>query len=54
MARTHAWAGRCRQAQTRTDQALFASSRGGIFPDLRHQSVEFLFGLDFPGYAIAA
>ena len=52
MARTHAWAGRCRQAQTRTDQALFGIVQGGIFPDLRQQSVEFLSGLDFPGYAI--
>lgn len=50
--RTHAWAERCRAAQTRTDQALFGIVQGGIFPDLRRQSAEFLTGLDFPGYAI--
>ena len=52
LARTHAWAGRCRSAQTRTDQALFGIVQGGIFPDLRRQSAGFLVGLDFPGYAI--
>jgi queuine tRNA-ribosyltransferase len=52
VARTHAWAERCRQAQTRADQALFGIVQGGIFADLRQQSAEFLSGLDFPGYAI--
>jgi queuine tRNA-ribosyltransferase len=52
LARTHAWAQRCRAAQTRTDQALFGIVQGGIFPDLRQHSAEFLTGLDFPGYAI--
>ena len=52
LARTHAWAERCRAAQTRADQALFGIVQGGIFPDLRRQSAEFLAGLDFPGYAI--
>jgi queuine tRNA-ribosyltransferase len=50
--RTHTWAERCRQAQTRTDQALFGIVQGGIFDDLREQSARFLMGLDFPGYAI--
>lgn len=52
LARTHAWAQRCRAAQTRTDQALFGIVQGGIFPDLRRHSADFLTGLDFPGYAI--
>jgi len=39
-------------AQRRTDQALYGIVQGGIFPDLRQQSAEFLTGLDFPGYAI--
>ena len=52
LARTHAWAERCRKAQTRTDQALFGIVQGGVFPDLRQQSAEFLVELDFPGYAI--
>jgi queuine tRNA-ribosyltransferase len=50
--RTHAWAVRCAQAQTRPDQALFGIVQGGIFPDLRQASARFLMQLDFPGYAI--
>ena len=50
--RTHAWAERCQQAQTRSDQALFGIVQGGVFPDLREQSARFLVDLDFPGYAI--
>jgi len=52
LARTHAWAARCRQAQRRNDQALFGIVQGGIFPDLRRASAEYIVGLDFPGYAI--
>ena len=50
--RTHAWAERCLRAQSRIDQALFGIVQGGVFPDLRRKSAEFLVGLDFPGYAI--
>jgi queuine tRNA-ribosyltransferase len=50
--RTHAWAERCRAAQTRSDQAMFGIVQGGVFADLRQQSAEYLVGLDFPGYAI--
>ncbi len=50
--RTHAWAARCVRAKTRDDQALFAIVQGGIFPDLRAESAEFLAGLELPGYAI--
>ncbi len=52
LARTHAWAERCRAAQSRDDQALFGIVQGGIFPDLRRRSAKFLVDLDFPGYAI--
>ncbi len=52
MARTHAWAERCLRAQQRSDQALFGIVQGGIFPDLRRQSAEFIAGLDTPGVAI--
>jgi queuine tRNA-ribosyltransferase len=51
-ARTHAWAERCLQAKTRTDQALFGIVQGGVFPDLRQQSAEFIAALDFPGNAV--
>ncbi len=50
--RTHRWAERCRAAQRRADQALFGIVQGGIFPDLRARSAEFLTQLDLPGYAI--
>jgi queuine tRNA-ribosyltransferase len=50
--RTHHWAARCKEAQTRSDQALFGIVQGGIFPDLRAQSAAFIAGLDFPGNAI--
>ena len=52
MARTHAWAERCLAAKTRPDQALFGIVQGGIFPDLRTQSAEFIRSLDLPGVAI--
>lgn len=50
--RTHAWAERCLQAKKRPDQALFGIVQGGIFPDLRAQSAEFIASLGFPGIAI--
>ena len=50
--RTHRWAERCLVAQTRPDQALFGIVQGGVDPELRRQSCEFLVSLDFPGYAI--
>jgi len=36
----------------RSDQALYAIVQGGVFPELRRQSAEYLISLDFPGYAI--
>jgi len=50
--RTHRWAERCQKAHQRRDQALYAIVQGGIFPQLRRQSAEYLTSLDFPGYAI--
>jgi queuine tRNA-ribosyltransferase len=52
LARTHAWARRCRAAQRRPDQALFGIVQGGIFPDLRIESARTLRSLDFAGYAV--
>jgi len=49
---THAWAERCLKAKTRSDQALFGIIQGGIYPELRVRSAEYLSSLDFPGYAI--
>ncbi len=50
--RTHAWARRCKAVKSRSDQALFGIVQGGIFPDLRERSAEFLTHLGFDGYAI--
>jgi queuine tRNA-ribosyltransferase len=50
--RTHAWAERCLAAHTRPDQALFGIAQGGIFEDLRRQSIAFIRSLEFPGLAI--
>ncbi len=50
--RTHRWAERCLAAKTRADQALFGIVQGGVFPDLRAQSAEFIASLGFPGHAI--
>ena len=52
MERTHRWAKRCREAQTRADQALFGIVQGGVYPELRRESARFLTGLDLPGYAV--
>lgn len=52
LTRTHAWAERCLKAKVRHDQALFGIVQGGIFPDLRQQSAEFISSLGFPGHAI--
>jgi queuine tRNA-ribosyltransferase len=55
-ARTHAWARRCIEEHARSGngerQALFGIVQGGIFPDLREESVRVLTDLDFPGYAV--
>jgi queuine tRNA-ribosyltransferase len=50
--RTHAWVDRCLKAKTRSDQAMFGIIQGGVYPELRKRSAEYLCGLDLPGYAI--
>ncbi len=52
MERTHRWAERSLKAQTRTDQALFGIVQGGVNPDLRAASAQFIASLDTPGIAI--
>jgi queuine tRNA-ribosyltransferase len=49
---TTRWAGRCRDAQQRDDQALFGILQGGTDRALRERSAEGLLPLDFPGYAV--
>jgi len=46
------WAARCKAAHTREDQALFGIVQGGVFEDLRLESVDRLTELDLPGYGI--
>jgi len=52
MLRTHRWAERCLRAWQHRGQALYAIVQGGMFPELRRQSVACLAEMDFPGYAI--
>ena len=52
MERTHRWALRSLAARRDTPQALFAIMQGGIFPELRRASAEFLTGHPFDGFAI--
>ena len=52
-ARTNRWLKRCIAAhQNPETQALFGIVQGGIYLDLRSQTVEELTALDLPGYAI--
>ena len=50
--RTTRWAKRCKDAMTSPDQGLFGIVQGGMYKDLRTQSVKELVELDFPGYAV--
>jgi len=52
MVRTHQWAARCLKIHNKPGQSLYAIVQGGVFPDLRKQSAEFLTSLKFDGYAI--
>jgi len=52
MERTHRWAERCLRAKTHPDQALFGIIQGGVNPELRAESAQFIAGLPFPGIAI--
>lgn len=51
--RTIRWAERCKNYHTNTDnQALFGIIQGGMFKDLRQESLDKMIDLDFPGYAV--
>ena len=50
--RTARWARRCKEAHSREDQALFGIVQGGLYPDLRKESLQRTLELDFPGYAV--
>ena len=52
MWRSVRWAERCRLAQRRPDQALFAIVQGGLDAELRVECATELAKLDFPGYAV--
>lgn len=52
MERTHHWAERCLWTHKREGQALYGIVQGGMFPQLRQQSAEFISSLGFAGYAI--
>ena len=52
MERTHRWAVRSVEAHKHPVQALFAIVQGGINPDFRRESAEFISSLDTPGVAI--
>jgi queuine tRNA-ribosyltransferase len=52
MQRTGLWAERCKQRHKNDRQLLFSIVQGGMFRDLRKESVDMLTSLDFPGYAI--
>lgn len=50
--RTARWAARCKEAHTRWDQGLFGIVQGGLFEDLRRESLERTVEIGFPGYAV--
>lgn len=51
--RTIRWAKRCKETHKNTEnQALFGIIQGGMYRDLREESVRKMTELDFPGYSI--
>ncbi|MCL2654836.1 MAG: tRNA guanosine(34) transglycosylase Tgt [Coriobacteriia bacterium] len=50
--RSAAWGQRCLAAHARPDQLLFGIVQGGVYGDLRAQSVKRIGGLDFDGFGI--
>jgi queuine tRNA-ribosyltransferase len=50
--RSASWAARCKASHRREDQALFGIVQGGVFEDLRLESVERIAELDLSGYGI--
>lgn len=52
MERSMRWARRCREAKSRPELAQFGIIQGGMYEDLRKQSIDSLLAIDFDGYAI--
>ena len=52
MERTTRWAQRCKKAHKSKKQLLFGIVQGGVYKDLRLQSVKELVDLNFDGYAV--
>ncbi len=50
--RTARWAERCKAAHGRGDQSLFGIVQGGLFEDLRAESLQRTVGIGFDGYAV--
>ena len=50
--KTNRWLLRCVDAHTRSDQRLFGIVQGGLFPELRRKSAQFITSVGFPGYSI--
>jgi queuine tRNA-ribosyltransferase len=50
--RTARWAERCKEAHTKRDQALFGIVQGGLYPDLREESLRRTVEVGFSGYAV--
>jgi queuine tRNA-ribosyltransferase len=50
--RTARWAERSKTAHGRGDQALFGIVQGGLFSDLREESLQRTVEIGFPGYAV--
>lgn len=52
MQRSMRWAQRCKSAHMGSTNALFGIIQGGIYADLRRQSIDILTDIGFDGYAI--
>ena len=50
--KTNRWLLRCAETHTRAAQRLFGIVQGGLFPELRRKSAQFITGVGFPGYSI--
>lgn len=50
--RTHRWAERSLNAETRQDQSVFGICQGGMYSDLREMSAKTLSQMDFAGFAV--
>jgi queuine tRNA-ribosyltransferase len=52
MDRSMRWARRCRDRHRRRGQMLFGIVQGGMYPELRRESLDRLVEMDFPGLAL--